>query len=41
MVGEATDRIGYLALADRAWANKAIRVRVYRCEAVGGMGLTE
>jgi hypothetical protein len=36
LVGEANDRIGYLALADRAWKDGAVEVRIYRCEAVGG-----
>jgi hypothetical protein len=36
LVGEVNDRISYLALADRAYKDGAINVRVYRCESVGG-----
>ncbi len=31
-VGEANDRIGYLALADRAWKDGAVNVRIVKCE---------
>ncbi len=34
--GEADDRIGYLALADRAYKGGAKNVRIYRCESVCG-----
>jgi hypothetical protein len=34
LVGEASDRIGYLALIDRALLNGAEDYRVYRCEIV-------
>lgn len=33
-VGRANDRIGYLALADQAYKDKAVRVRVYRCHEI-------
>jgi hypothetical protein len=36
LVGECKDRIGYLALSDRAYKDGAKRVRVYKCESVGG-----
>lgn len=31
-VGEANDRIGYLALSDRCWKYGAKNVRIYKCE---------
>jgi hypothetical protein len=34
LVGEVNDRIGYLTLADRAYKDSAINVRVYKCESV-------
>lgn len=34
--GESWDRIGYLALADRAYKGGAKSVRVIECELVGG-----
>ena len=36
LVGETYDRVGYLALADRAYKDGAKAVRIYECEAVGG-----
>lgn len=35
LYGEVNDRTGYLELADRAWRDGAVRVRVYKCETVG------